>query len=273
MSSASFLNFAMLLVLMTLSWSQTGKAAPTSDDSDQEAFRPAVSIEENACDSSIKMVEVGSSDQYGCYPGKNGSNATMPQCWRTCNFGEDGCTWSKWWDFKWNNYHGWCNIAKEKCTKSLHKSAGCPMKHKHTWDYGGHTCPKGPLDPRANGPTGQRTKGPKRLYWPIWTMADVPMWLSHREKIRLWLAFLLAFLRSKWRSMLGRGMVLYRYRGLLKTSGLLESDDRELYRMKFKRRCAEPPQQLISVKDSNLHMPTFNRNDFIIISLIRPLFY
>jgi len=161
MSSASFLNFAMLLVLMTLSWSQTGKAAPTSDDSDQEAFRPAVSIEENACDSSIKMVEVGSSDQYGCYPGKNGSNATMPQCWRTCNVGEDGCTWSKWWDFKWNNYHGWCNIAKEKCTKSLHKSAGCPMKHKHTWDYGGHTCPKGPLDPRANGPTGQRANGPK----------------------------------------------------------------------------------------------------------------
>jgi len=143
MSSASFLNFAMLLVLMTLSWSQTGKAAPTSDDSDQEAFRPAVSIEENACDSSIKMVEVGSSDQYGCYPGKNGSNATMPQCWRTCNVGEDGCTWSWTWTAQWNNYHGWCNIAKDKCTKSLHKSAGCPMEHKHTWDYEGHTCPNG----------------------------------------------------------------------------------------------------------------------------------
>jgi len=37
MSTASFLTFATLLVLMTLSWSQPGKAAPTSNDSNQEA--------------------------------------------------------------------------------------------------------------------------------------------------------------------------------------------------------------------------------------------
>merc|ERR1712055_1081757 len=36
MSTASFLTFATLLVLMTLSWSQPGEAAPTSDDGHPE---------------------------------------------------------------------------------------------------------------------------------------------------------------------------------------------------------------------------------------------
>jgi len=48
MSTASFLTFAMLLVLMTLSWSQPGKAAPTSNDSDPEGSRP--NVEERAID-------------------------------------------------------------------------------------------------------------------------------------------------------------------------------------------------------------------------------
>jgi len=47
MSTASFLTFAML-VLMTLSWSQPGKAAPTSNDSDPEGSRP--NVEERAID-------------------------------------------------------------------------------------------------------------------------------------------------------------------------------------------------------------------------------
>jgi len=34
MSTTSFLAFALLVVLITLSWSQPGKAAPTSDDAD-----------------------------------------------------------------------------------------------------------------------------------------------------------------------------------------------------------------------------------------------
>jgi len=42
MSTASFLTFATLLVLMTLSWSQPGKAAPTSNDSDPEGSRSNV---------------------------------------------------------------------------------------------------------------------------------------------------------------------------------------------------------------------------------------
>jgi len=46
MSTASFLTFAMLLVLMTLSWSQPGKAAPTSNDYDPEGSRP--NVEESA---------------------------------------------------------------------------------------------------------------------------------------------------------------------------------------------------------------------------------
>jgi len=41
MSTASFLTFATL-VLMTLSWSQPGKAAPTSNDSDPEGSRSNV---------------------------------------------------------------------------------------------------------------------------------------------------------------------------------------------------------------------------------------
>merc|ERR1712168_1262154 len=36
MSTASFLTFATLLVLMTLSWSQPGRAAPTSNDSNPD---------------------------------------------------------------------------------------------------------------------------------------------------------------------------------------------------------------------------------------------
>jgi len=36
MSSTSFLAFAMLVVLITLSWSQPGKAAPTSANADPE---------------------------------------------------------------------------------------------------------------------------------------------------------------------------------------------------------------------------------------------
>ena len=36
MTTASFLTFATLLVLMTLSWSQPGEAAPTSDHSNPE---------------------------------------------------------------------------------------------------------------------------------------------------------------------------------------------------------------------------------------------
>merc|ERR1719435_144982 len=46
MSTAAFLTFAMLLVLMTLSWSQPGKAAPTSNDYDPEGSRP--NVEESA---------------------------------------------------------------------------------------------------------------------------------------------------------------------------------------------------------------------------------
>merc|ERR1719435_459569 len=46
MSTASFLTFARLLVLMTLSWSQPGKAAPTSNDYDPEGSRP--NVEESA---------------------------------------------------------------------------------------------------------------------------------------------------------------------------------------------------------------------------------
>jgi len=46
MSTASFLTFATLLVLMTLSWSQPGKAAPTSNDYDPEGSRP--NVEESA---------------------------------------------------------------------------------------------------------------------------------------------------------------------------------------------------------------------------------
>jgi len=52
MSTASFLTFAMLLVLMTLSWSQPGKAAPTSNDSDPEGSRP--NVEERAIDQPTK---------------------------------------------------------------------------------------------------------------------------------------------------------------------------------------------------------------------------
>jgi len=44
MSTASFLTFATLLVLMTLSWSQSGKAAPTSNDSDPEGSRDIVGV-------------------------------------------------------------------------------------------------------------------------------------------------------------------------------------------------------------------------------------
>jgi len=52
MSTASFLTFATLLVLMTLSWSQPGKAAPTSNDSDPEGSRP--NVEERAIDQPTK---------------------------------------------------------------------------------------------------------------------------------------------------------------------------------------------------------------------------
>jgi len=48
MSTASFLTFATLLVLMTLSWSQSGKAAPTSNDSDPEGSRDIAGPEERA---------------------------------------------------------------------------------------------------------------------------------------------------------------------------------------------------------------------------------
>jgi len=51
MSTASFLTFATL-VLMTLSWSQPGKAAPTSNDSDPEGSRP--NVEERAIDQPTK---------------------------------------------------------------------------------------------------------------------------------------------------------------------------------------------------------------------------
>jgi len=50
MSTASFLTFATLLVLMTLSWSQPGKAAPTSNDSDPEGSRSNVVERANVAD-------------------------------------------------------------------------------------------------------------------------------------------------------------------------------------------------------------------------------
>jgi len=47
MSTASFLTYATL-ILMTWSWSQPGKAAPTSNDSDPEGSQP--NVEERAID-------------------------------------------------------------------------------------------------------------------------------------------------------------------------------------------------------------------------------
>jgi len=94
--------------------------------------------EKNACEATVSLVKVGSSDQFGCYPTRVTCVPTRvtlcpnvgTQCWRKCT----SCT----------NNHKWCNISNEKCTKSLYKSAKCAAKHIHNEDQKGRVCR--PLD-------------------------------------------------------------------------------------------------------------------------------
>jgi len=91
--------------------------------------------EKNACEATVSLVKVGSSDQFGCYPTRVTCVPTRvtlcpnvgTQCWRKCT----SCT----------NNHKWCNISNEKCTKSLYKSAKCAAKHIYNKDHQGYVCP------------------------------------------------------------------------------------------------------------------------------------
>jgi len=93
---------------------------PLAEVGGREAAETKALYEENAC-KSTSLVKVGSSDKFGCYQGENG-----PQCWRKTNI--TTASYFLNWLYSWA-YHNWCNIPNEKCTKSLHKSAKCVLKH------------------------------------------------------------------------------------------------------------------------------------------------
>jgi len=78
MSTASFLTFATLLVLMTLSWSQPGEAAPTSDDGNPER---AAAFYENSHWKRVKNLGIG--NQRKCADGNQSCSSrlgTLPCC-------------------------------------------------------------------------------------------------------------------------------------------------------------------------------------------------
>merc|ERR1712168_304969 len=82
--------------------------------------------EVNACDLWSWWVEVGSSKKFGCY-GYWERGEYKRKCWRKTHSNSN---------IDHNDYHKWCNVPNEKCTKSLYKSAKCASKHNHTMEFG-----------------------------------------------------------------------------------------------------------------------------------------
>merc|ERR1712212_405595 len=100
MATASFLTFATLLVLMTLSWSQPGMAAPTSDGKPEKAAGGVIGS--GICGSDSCAVEETCVQinfySYGCKTCQDDFGATKCGAWKDrgdCDRGDHQAIWTR----------------------------------------------------------------------------------------------------------------------------------------------------------------------------------